>query len=540
MSSPPGENEAALEAFRRQWKEEVSARNRVPNRRTPSRSADDGSRREPTKRSAQAAESGPSTQRHADAADEVEPRSYHDLPNKEELLKLGAEGQNHDRDAYKLREPVNALEHYERAVEKETQGQLGDSIKHYRTAFKLDDAVHEKYKQKHFAHAWSKKPGQINPSNASATVPNTAHHSLQGRAPPGLPASLKELVDSFAELHIEPAAPPTDASPQAPSPIAALPEEILSHVLTELAIKDVAAFARLALVCKRLAYLVLTEERIWKRIVLGHEHGFAAMHYDYQCEVEGDPLEANDEIARYLGSYDEIVETQQLPEMPNPAIVFATTTQSLLHSHYAASWRQMFRQRPRVRFNGCYISTVNYTRPGMLSTNTLSWGAPVHVVTYYRYLRFFRDGTAISLLTTSEPTDVVHHLTRENLHKHHGNTLPSSVMKDALRGRWRLTGPMHTPLRPAPGTAVAEQGEEQPETIEAEGDVHIETEGVVPKYMYKMQLGMSHAGKGARNNKLAWKGFWSYNRLADDWAEFGLKNDRAFYWSRVRSYGNGL
>ena len=45
---------------------------------------------------------------------------------------------------------------------------------------------------------------------------------------------------------------------------------------------------------------------------------------------------------------------------------------------------------------------------------------------------------------------------------------------------------------------------------------------------------------GAKNIKLAWRGFWSYNKLTDDWAEFGLKNDKAFWWSRVASYGLGM
>jgi F-box protein 9 len=52
-----------------------------------------------------------------------------------------------------------------------------------------------------------------------------------------------------------------------------------------------------------------------------------------------------------------------------------------------------------------------------------------------------------------------------------------------------------------------------------------------------MYLGVSSAGRATRNNKLVWQGYWSYNRLTDDWAVFGLKNDRPFYWSRVKSYG---
>ncbi|KAK4542396.1 hypothetical protein LTR36_006853 [Oleoguttula mirabilis] len=529
MDNAAQEAEAELEAFRRRWRDEVSTRNKRPVEAGSSTLNEHKEPRLPNVAPV-ASTAGPSTARRkepTDFSEEVAPKAYHDLPDKEEELKLGTEGQqSHDRGLF--REPTSALEHYERAVEKETQGQLGDSMKHYRKAFKLDDGVHEAYKRKHFPpSAFKPKPTHFNPSNASATVPSTAHHSLHGGAS-ALPPTLKQLVEDFSTLRIEAPPPATDASPPQRSFFGELPEEILSQILKSVAMKDVASFARLSQVCKRLAFLVLTEEAIWKRVAVGTEFGFQAMPYDFTCDIEGFPLEASDEIARFLGAHDnpdEIVEVLPTPE--ERSIAFSALTEQLLHSTYASSWRQMFRSRPRIRFNGSYISTVNYTRPGATSTNTLTWGTPVLVVTYFRYLRFFRDGTAISLLTTAEPADVVHHLTKENLHDHHGNVLPSSVMKDALRGRWRLSGPSST---------IKDSLTGEPET---EGDVHIETEGVVPKYTYRMQMALSHAGKGARNNKLAWKGFWSYNRLTDDWGEFGLKNDRAFYWSRVRSYGLG-
>jgi F-box protein 9 len=115
------------------------------------------------------------------------------------------------------------------------------------------------------------------------------------------------------------------------------------------------------------------------------------------------------------------------------------------------------------------------------------------------------------------------------MHAHHrsDSLLPSAVMKDALRGRWRLSGP-------ASSHKDVITGED-----EVEGEVHVETQGSTPRYTFRMLLQLSHAGKGARNNKLAWKGFWSHNRLTDDWGEFGLRHDKAFYWSRVRSYGLG-
>lgn len=400
----------------------------------------------------------------------------------------------------------------------------------------LDDRVHEKYKNKHFPPSAfppkAPKPQQANPSNASTTVPNNAHHSSHGLTP-----SLSQLVEEFSQLSIPGAEPPTDASPPPPCPISELPGEILSEILYWSAMADIASFARISRVCKRLAYLCMAEEQIWKEVATSEKYGFAGMHYSYACDLKGQPLGDIEDDGGVLLDPD--------PRDPEPASTLATppppppppspqTDLLLLKSQYASSWRRMFRTRPRLRFGGCYISTVNYTRPGAASTTTPTWNTPVHIVTYFRYLRFFRDGTAISLLTTAEPVDVVHHITKENLpsapshergaHGFHApSLLPSAVMKDALRGRWRLSGP-------GDGVSVGE---------EAEGDVHVETEGVVPKYMWKMQFALGSAGRGTRNNKLTWKGFWSYNRLTDDWGEFGLKNDKAYYWSRVKSYGMG-
>lgn len=299
-------------------------------------------------------------------------------------------------------------------------------------------------------------------------------------------------------------------------------------MLMSLAVRDVASLSRLARVCKRFAFLVATEDRTWKRVTLGAEVGFAAMHYTYACDLQGVPL-----MERFL--LVDALETAKLP-------LFRDLTPAVW-----PSYRLQFRHRPRIRFNGCYISTVNYTRPGASHQSRFTWTSPVQIVTYYRYLRFFRDGTVISLLTTVEPADVVHHLIKDNLHKHHTGALPSAVMRDALRGRWRLSGPtnaMHLNVGEdedgkGPGEYLKEPS---PVVEEEEGELHVETEGVLPKYMWKMQFVVGSAGRkdGTRNNKLTWKGFWSYNRLTDDWGEFGLKNDKAYYWSRVKSYGTAI
>lgn len=304
-----------------------------------------------------------------------------------------------------------------------------------------------------------------------------------------------------------------------------IPSEILINILLQTAIIDVASFARLSLVCKRFAYLVATEDRIWKRVCLGPEVGFSAMHYNWTCAITGDPLPMS------IGDLDADLDSLDLSDTSSPPEPFC------LSSTYP-SYRQMFRSRPRLRFNGCYISTVNYIRPGGNTASQATWNTPVHIVTYYRYLRFFRDGRCASLLTTSEPTDVVHHLTKENMHTRHAGGLPSAVMNNCLRGRWKLSGdPYHT--------ATDQEGKEEEDR--QEGVVYVETEGADaghanPKYIYTLALQLKSAGRSAgatKNNKLAWVGYWSYNKLTDDWAEFGLKNDKAFFWSRVRSYGSG-
>ncbi|KAL2755019.1 hypothetical protein ACRALDRAFT_1057737 [Sodiomyces alcalophilus JCM 7366] len=417
------------------------------------------------------------------------------------------------------KEPVSALDHFEAAVEKEAVGSLGDSLKLYRKAFRMDSHVDMVYRKKHFPGPLRKPSGPS--SQPGSTEPATKGSSGAQNVEAEQPQSIKDLVASFSDLSIASAPPPVEGDPPPPCPIADVPQEVLSQILTDLAVSDVGDFARLSLVCKRFAYIVAADDQIWRCVCLGREFGFQGMHYHWQAGVTWEPLP--DESG--LGEEGEFVTMEELARRRREENLAITVS---LYPEYG-SWQRMFRQRPRIRFNGCYISTVNYIRSGQASTNQITWNTPVHIITYYRYLRFFRDGTVISLLTTAEPGDVVHHLTKDLLAQHRGGAaphLPSIVVQHGLRGRWRLSSMLDHPDGPVPPK-------------DAEGELFIETEGVGPKYMYRMDLLLRSAGRGTRNNKLVWKGFHSYNKLTDDWAEFGLKNDKPFFFSRVRSYGVG-
>ncbi|XP_054874790.1 F-box only protein 9 [Amphiprion ocellaris] len=90
------------------------------------------------------------------------------------------------------------------------------------------------------------------------------------------------------------------------------------------------------------------------------------------------------------------------------------------------SWRAMFLQRPRVRFDGVYISKTSYIRQGEESLDGFyrAW----HHVEYYRYLRFFPNGHVIMLTTPEEPLSVVPRLRTRN-----------TRMDSVLLGHFRLS-----------------------------------------------------------------------------------------------------
>lgn len=65
------------------------------------------------------------------------------------------------------------------------------------------------------------------------------------------------------------------------------------------------------------------------------------------------------------------------------------------------SWRDMYLQRPRLRYNGCYISKTTYLRHGENSFQD-EFYRPWHLVEYFRYLRFFPEGRALMLTSTDD------------------------------------------------------------------------------------------------------------------------------------------
>lgn len=79
------------------------------------------------------------------------------------------------------------------------------------------------------------------------------------------------------------------------------------------------------------------------------------------------------------------------------------TAQQSYYSKFS-NWRDMMKMRPFVKFDGIYVCKMMYRRTGLSET---SMNHPVHEVVSYRYLKFNRDKTAMSLITIMNPKRVL-------------------------------------------------------------------------------------------------------------------------------------
>lgn len=125
-----------LESFRQEWKDEVSRRNRAQRRlsagdlarvigATAPEAPGNGNVQPPRSRDRNV---------RSQVHDEYEPPTYHDVDNPEDSSKLGNQRL---RSSLVTKEPKSALDHYEKAVEREAAGNLGESVSLYYKAEKV-------------------------------------------------------------------------------------------------------------------------------------------------------------------------------------------------------------------------------------------------------------------------------------------------------------------------------------------------------------------------------------------------------------------
>ncbi|SPO24071.1 related to F-box protein pof7 [Ustilago trichophora] len=192
-----------------------------------------------------------------------------------------------------------------------------------------------------------------------------------------------------------------------------------------------------------------------------------------------------------------------------PPILDPTLTLSTLYERHHSDWRTAFINQPRVRLNGCYIAACHYARPGLSED---AWVRVIHVVEFYRSIRFLPDGTALSLLTTDPPSETVRKLE------------PALKAKGFSRGRWELF----------------EEGLEDDEEEGRPRGPKVVVEDLrdksMQKYAFRMVFGLRSTTRG-RWNKLDLLEYYSVNLTNGEVLPLPQKHSRPFHFSRVIAYG---
>ncbi|KAI9278995.1 hypothetical protein BDA99DRAFT_567594 [Phascolomyces articulosus] len=368
-------------------------------------------------------------------------------------------------------EPKTAMDYYIIAVDNERQGKLGQALASYRRAFKLDPDVDYHYKrhyQKHIAPTFSNTtapssttvPGTTSTATTVAAVNDKKEATQEFRhlvpvgneyiTPSGTRKDpLEDLIEAFTNDPV----PYLAAVEYKPVHVARIPSEILLHVLRHLILRSVSSVAQFALVCKNF-FLLTRAPSLWR---FASEHAFKSPYMTIETSRD------------FQAEYVEKV--------------------------YNGHWMRMFIERPRIRYDGIYISTCHYIRPG---SNENTYNQPVHLVTYYRYLRFFPDGTILKYLSTDEPEHVVRLLT------------PGFNRRQVFRGRFEQN----------------------------EGRLYVEMKDILrPREDFRMVLNIKSTHRG-RHNKLSWVEYASVTEGHEDEDEtyYDLKMMKPYFFSHVRSY----
>lgn len=129
MSPNPLDSE--LESFRQQWLSEVRGRSDRPQPSASQPSSSSAQQHQHQQHTAPppSSSAAPAAARHDDDDDYFEGHTFDEPPI--------PPGPTLDHDAADAKELVSALDHFEEAMEREAQGNMGDSLKLYRKAYKV-------------------------------------------------------------------------------------------------------------------------------------------------------------------------------------------------------------------------------------------------------------------------------------------------------------------------------------------------------------------------------------------------------------------
>ncbi|KAI5895425.1 uncharacterized protein SCHCODRAFT_02573005 [Schizophyllum commune H4-8] len=206
-----------------------------------------------------------------------------------------------------------------------------------------------------------------------------------------------------------------------------------------------------------------------------------------------------------------VVSTYQPPQVPSMEALTSVV------ASFQSDYRRLYIEHPRVRLDGVYIAVCHYVRQGLSENH---WVNISHLITYNRFLRFFPNGDVLTLLANEEhaPKDIIPQLK------------PELRMQGLLRGHWRIVGDTveltnlmdasgrYEPRRPRRGS-------------------HAQHNPPRPRYAFTMDLQLRSRPLG-RWNKLEMASYNVMNLETGDISPVALKNERPFWFSKVKSYAS--
>eukprot|EP00112_Aurelia_sp_Birch-Aquarium-sp1_P006964 Seg1760.1 transcript_id=Seg1760.1/GoldUCD/mRNA.D3Y31 product="F-box only protein 9" protein_id=Seg1760.1/GoldUCD/D3Y31 len=183
-------------------------------------------------------------------------------------------------------------------------------------------------------------------------------------------------------------------------------------------------------------------------------------------------------------------------------------------SNFDECWRRMLLERPHIHFNGVYINKNTYVRSGEQSLD--AFYRPFHVVEYFRYIRFYADGSALVCTTAEDPCTVIPTLRRKQ------------ETATVIKGHYRLNG----------DTVTIVTKKLQKNQMETRNRRRVNSP-VVQEQTFHMELKLKETGK-RKNIKLLWMNY-SYvicNKSSGQVYsnQIDIQGYKPFSFSRVKSF----
>lgn len=404
-----------------------------------------------------------------------------------------------------------AIHLFEKAVEKEGTGLMSDAVEFYRKAFKLNQQVDLLYRKEvvlpkiteakqEVGKNLAKKvdDAKVRKINVDKLLASFEH--IEAVAPTGMEES--DVTIKISKIGIDEEI--VDLKPI--SPLMNLPIDIWCHILEILLEIGPDSWFNFSITCKKNAYVGFGSKSIWRKI--------CELVYTNQVYYENQAFLENNQV-----SDPEVDKADLVQQLPVPM------NQLQILPQYQMSWKYMLHNRPFVKFLGCYISVVNYQSEGAKHANSLSWSNPIRIITYYRYLRFYPDGSCVMALTHREPAFIVPILLKYN-----------SEAKTGMIKQEILEGIQHTSddLRIYHGFW----------TLSLANEVHVQLqEGSAPYYTFHYHFEIDNLGGIFNHAKLKWLKCYGVRRkmMENDEREgqisdLSIKKESPFKFSRVKSY----